>query len=490
MTHLHSLGRLRRDLPLPEDAVEPPLPGYQDLPEKVIQFGTGAFLRGFVDAFIDQANRTGRFCGRVVAVGSTGSGRSAALNDQDGLYTLSVRGIEAGRTVDKCTVISSVSRSLDAKEQWDDVLACARKPDIRLVVSNTTEVGIRLDEGDRMDLAPPRSFPGKMTAILFERATAFDFDPTRGVIVLCCELIERNGERLLEIVRDLARRWALGDRFTTWLTSANRFCSTLVDRIVPGRPDNPTAVLKRLGYQDELLVEAEPYHLWAIEGDDELRRRLEFTESIPGIVVTPNIEPYRERKVRILNGTHTIMVPLSLFCGNETVCETVRHPLTSRFVRRVMFDEIVPGIQTEGDAALEFAKHTLERFENPFIRHELRSILLQQTMKMGVRVLPSVKAFTRRSGYPPQAIAFGFAAYLLFLRDRGDLPADDGAESIRSFWPDAASPELPELAEFVVQVCALMGHAGLDGGFSHAVAEHLSSIMRIGVVPALEEFLG
>ncbi|MEX0747282.1 MAG: tagaturonate reductase [Rhodothermales bacterium] len=485
------LVRLSRDISLDGAAVDLPVSGYVDLPEKVIQFGTGAFLRAFADAFIDQANRAGGFCGRVVAVESTGSGRSVALNDQDGLYTLCVRGLERGLPVECCSIISSVSRALDSREQWNEVLACARNPEIKLVVSNTTEAGIRLDEGDRMDFSPPRSFPGKLTAFLYERAKSFEFDPSRGVIVLCCELIDRNGERLLEIVRDLAERWELGGRFQDWLSSSNRFCNTLVDRIVPGSPDRPAEAMRRLGYRDDLIVEAEPYRLWAIEGDVALRRRLGFADSDPGIVVVPDIEPYRERKVRILNGTHTIMVPLSLLCGNETVCDTMRHPLTSRFVRRVMLEEIVPSIELDTGAAWEFARLVIERFENPFIHHKLRSILLQQTLKMGVRVLPTVRAYTGRHGIPPHAIAFGFAAYLLLLREGDDFPPDEGAATVRDMWPGAASPARQELAAFVDRVCAHGGvfPAGVNGGFPRAVAEYLDSMIRQGVVPALEEFL-
>ena len=471
-----SLPRLSRNLTLNTAAVDPPVTGFSDLPERVVQFGTGAFLRGFVDAFLDQANRSGSFGGRVVAVGSTSSGRSSVLNDQDGLYTLCVRGYENGRMVERCAVVSSLSRALNANDEWREVLACARKPEIDFVISNTTEVGIRLDSDDRIDLDPPRSFPGKLTAFLHERARAFAYDPGKGVTVLCCELIEKNGEKLQEIVQTLARRWRLDTRFLEWLPAANRFCNTLVDRIVPGRPAEDSEILSRLGYSDDLLVEAEPYRLWAIEGDESLR--IEFAGADPGIIIAPDIRPYRERKVRILNGTHTIMVPLALLCGNQTVCETTKHPLMSQFIRRVMFDEIVAAM--DDDEAPAFAEHVLERFANPFIRHALRSILLQQTMKMEVRVAPSISDFERNKGVPPRAIAFGFAAYLLLIRDGRDLPQDDGAEAIREIWQSHAPHEIASAA------CERLG---IDSRFAGAVRDHLERIERRGVACALEEFV-
>ncbi|MDP9348113.1 MAG: tagaturonate reductase, partial [Gemmatimonadota bacterium] len=358
--------------------VSAPTPELLDLPERAVQFGTGAFLRGFVELFLDEANRRGHFGGRVVMVGSTGSGRDRVLSEQDGLYTLSVQGVDRGAVVEERRVIGSVSRALSARDQWDEVLAVAREPELELVLSNTTEVGITLDEEDRPDLAPPRSFPGKLTRFLYERARAFDYDPARGVVVLPCELIEDNGRRLREIVLALAARWELGDEFTAWLERAVPFCNTLVDRIVPGTPE--AAVLEELqaalGYRDGLLTTCEVYRLFAIEGDEALRARLRFAAADPGIVVTPDVAPYRERKVRLLNGAHTVTVPAALLSGCETVLEAVRHPLVGPFLRRVMLEEIVPHLEAPG--AEEFAHAVLDRFANPFIRHALLDISLQQ----------------------------------------------------------------------------------------------------------------
>lgn len=472
---------------------EPALEAHFDLPERILQFGTGAFLRGFVDFFIDEANRQGVFAGRAVMVGSTGSGRAARLNDQEGVYTLCVQGLQDGARVDRCRAVASVSRALAASERWDEVLACARSPELGFVVSNTTEVGIAFDAEDRLDLNPPRSFPGKLTAVLYERARAFDFDPAKGLVVLPCELVERNGDELRRIVLALAEQWELGEAFSAWVRTANRFCNTLVDRIVPGTPEGEVlaALVDRLGYRDDLLIQAEPYRLWAIEGDEALRRALPFAAADPGIIVAEEIEPYRERKVRILNGTHTIMVPLAYLCGRETVREAVDDPLTGAFVRHVMLREIVPSLETDPAMARAFADEVLDRFANPYIRHELLSITFQQTTKMRVRVLPSLFGYHRKQGRLPEGLPLGFAAFLWFLvgehRAPADrLPADDRAELVRSHYEANGNGAR---GAFVARVCAderLWG-TRLDRlpGFAEAVTGHLDRIATDGAAAAL-----
>jgi len=464
-----------------------------DLPERAVQFGTGAFLRGFVEYFLDVANHRGRFGGRVVMVGSTGSGRDRVLEEQDGLYTLSIRGVERGAVVEERRVIGSVSRALSARDQWSEVLACARDPELRLVFSNTTEVGITLDEEDRPDLAPPRSFPGKLTRFLYERATAFGFDAGRGVVVLPCELIEDNGDRLREIVLALAARWELGAEFTDWVERAVPFCNTLVDRIVPGTPEAETLeeMQVSLGYRDELLTTCEVYRLFAIQGDAALAARLGFAEVDPGIVVAADIAPYRERKVRLLNGAHTITVAAALLCGCETVLEAVRHPLLGPFLRRVMLEEIVPGLDVPG--AEEFAHAVLDRFANPFIRHALADISLQQTMKVRVRVVPSIVRHAERTGEAPPSLAFGFAAYLLFLRGEGERRPDDQGERVRRAWAAVPDDSRESIEDLVRTVCGDEALWGTDlarvPGLVEAVAEALARSVRDGVPAALEAHL-
>jgi len=482
--------------------VQLPPPDLLDLPEKAVQFGTGAFLRGFVDPFLDEANRRGHFGGRIVMIGSTGSGRDQVLNDQDGLYTLAIRGVEGSEVREEQRVISSVSRAISARSQWDEVLACARNPELELIFSNTTEVGIALDEDDDIALEPPRSFPGKLTRFLLERARAFDFDPAKGLVVIPCELLERNADRLRAIVLELTARWKLGERFTRWIEESVAFCNTLVDRIVPGTPSgNELAQLEEsLGYRDELLTMCEVYRLFAIEGDERLRRRLHFAEADPGIVVTGDIEPYRERKVRLLNGSHTIMVPTALLTGCDTVRSAMQDERVGAFIRRVMVREIMPGLDDPG--ASGFAHDVLDRFANPFIRHNLFDITLQGTTKMRVRVVPSILRFAGDTGQSPSSIAFGFAAFLLFLR--GDLherrraaglpvPADDQAERIRVLWTEVATDGTAGLDALVDRACGdrSLWDADLSEvpGFVPLVTDSLAQMLREGVGAALASHL-
>lgn len=479
-----------------------PEPRHLELPEKVVQFGTGAFLRGFVDYFIDQANREGHFGGRVVMVGSTGSGRDRALNEQDGLFTLSIQGIREGERFRENRVISSVSRAISSQSQWSDVLACARNPELQLIVSNTTEVGITLDEGDELTLDPPRSFPGKLTRFLLERGRIFDFAPERGVVVIPCELIEDNGDRLREIVLSLAGRWGVEDAFARWIESSVPFCNTLVDRIVPGTPssDRLEDLWADLGYQDDMLTACEVYRLFAIEGDAGLRARLGFAEADPGVIVTDDVTPYRERKVRVLNGTHTAMVPTALLCGHETVQEAVEDELVGAFVRRLMFDEIVPTLEAEGAEA--FAREVFDRFANPFIRHALLDITLQATMKMRVRNVPTIVRYAERFGRTPPSFAFGLAAFLQFMR--GDVqeaaraqgtrvPPDDQSEKLRALWrslPDSGDTALQGLARAFLADAALWERdlTALPG-LAEAVGRYLIRIERDGARAALADHL-
>lgn len=484
------------------DGLGVPTPEVLSLPERAVQFGTGAFLRGFVDAILDDANRRGAFGGCVVAVASTESGRGDAINTQDGLYTLVTRGLGDSGPEAEARVVGSVSRVLAAATEWDAVLACARSPELRLVFSNTTEVGIVLDGFDRADSAPPLSFPGKLTRFLYERARAFDFDPSRGVVVLPCELIGDNGERLLEIVTALARRWRLGADFERWLGVAVPFCNTLVDRIVPGAPSEAelSEMEQRLGYHDPMLTVAEVYRLFAIEGDAALGERIGFALSDPTVVVARDIAPYRERKVRLLNGTHTIAAPLALLCGCTTVGEAMGHDLVGPFIRTVLLDELVPVVDSPG--AGTFAHDVLRRFANPFLHHALIDITLQGTAKMRLRVLPSVAAWAHRAGRVPPSLALGFAAYLWYMR--GDFagarahsglssPADDEGGCVRAHWArsEEHGSEPRELVEQVGRDRSLWG-ADLTElpGFTAAVAAHLARIASAGTEGALAAHLG
>ena len=473
-----------------------------DLPELAVQFGTGALLRGFLDDFLHRANVAGMFGGRVAMIASTGSSRDRAIRDQDGLYTLVVEGIENGERVQETRVISSVSRAFSASDEWQDVLALARMPQLQYVFSNTTEVGIVADEVAQVDDAPPKSFPAKLTRFLWERAQALEFSSTAGLVVIPCELIENNGARLKEIVVSLAHRWQLGSTFAEWLDESVQFCNTLVDRIVPGTPRGSDAqrITDMLGYEDALLTCCEPYRLFAIEGDEALRAKLTWTNVDSGIVVAPDISPYRKRKVRLLNGAHSLMVSASLLLGFEIVRDAVNDARIHAFVRRAMFDEIAPVLGAEG--AVEFAEAVLDRFRNPFINHALIDITLQATMKVRVRVVPSVQRYIEVHGRVPHALAFGFATFLLFMdgrtqaerRERGlSVPPDEQGERLHAMWKTVPDDVAVSMGAFVDAVCRDTALWGTDltqlPGFCAAVAEHLQRARSAGVGAALEAMI-
>lgn len=493
MTAAAQLSRsLLRSAEFRAAVVERPTEDMLELPERAIQFGTGGFLRGFVEYFIDSANRVGTFNGRVVAVASTSSARNNILNQQNGLYTLVVEGMHEGRASREIRIVSSLSRALSAASEWDEVLNLARNPNIEIVFSNTTEVGIMLDEPDVPDL-PPRSFPGKLTMWLFERAKATAFSTDKPVIVIPCELVEQNGDRLREIVMLLCDQWALGDDFLKWLSSSVVFCNTLVDRIVPGKPSNEklTALETELGYRDELLTVCEPYRLFAIEAPADVRDQFSFAAGDEGVIMTDDVEPFRFRKVRLLNGSHSILAPVALLCGLSTVSESVADPQIGEYLRRIMFDETLPVCDAPDAAA--FASDVLERFSNPYIAHALSDITLHATAKMRVRVVPTIVDYWRQERRLPDLTCFGFAAFLLF-RSREEhsankLPVDESSSLIRTARIKAGD----NIDGFIETVCCDRSFWGMDlselPGFTDCVTAHASAIAREGIRPALNQLM-
>ena len=476
-------------------AVALPAPSLLELPERAVQFGTGGFLRGFVEYFIDSANRTGSFDGRIVAIGSTGSGRDDVVNDQQGLYTLVVEGLENGRPVREFKLISSLSRALSANAEWSDVLQLARNPDIALVFSNTTEVGIVLDTDDELG-DPPRSFPGKLTSFLYERAITFGYSAESGLDVIPCELIERNGEKLRSIVLELAERWNLGSSFERWIRERVVFCNTLVDRIVPGSPsaEKRAEIEETIGYKDDLITVCEPYRLFAIECPSECRGGLRFADADPGIIITDDIEPYRLRKIRLLNGAHSLLAPVGLLCGASTVYEAMSDDVVGAYLRRTMYDELVAALDAPN--AGTFAREVVERFANPYLAHSLIDITLHGTAKMKVPVIPSIVDFASREHRVPELIAFGFAAFILFLR--GELqqkrlaeglavPADENGAVIRDLWMTGSATQVAHV------VCADKSLWDVDltaiNGFADAVGLHLERMEQTGVRSALQQLL-
>ncbi|MBL0940025.1 MAG: tagaturonate reductase [Gemmatimonadaceae bacterium] len=491
-------------LPALPDAAQVIVPAasVRDLPERAIQFGTGAFLRGFVDYFLDVANAAGQFNGRVVAVGSTGSGRDRAFGEQDGLYTLVSRGLENGALIEERRIVGAVSRALSAQDEWADVLACARSPHLSLVFSNTTEVGFTLDEGDALDAAPPRSFPGKLTRFLLERARTFAFAPSKGLIVLPCELLEQNGAQLRRLVLQVAELWECEPGFARWVQESVTFCDTLVDRIVPGAPrgEDAAQLQRTLGYQDSLLTTAECFRLFVIAGDDVLKARLGFADADAGIVVTPDIAAYRTRKVSLLNGAHTVSVATALLTGCDTVLQAMQHPAVGTYLQRVLLDEILPVVDAPNADA--FARSVLERFANPHVQHALIDITLHGTTKWRVRVVPTLVRAVERTGRVPDGIAFGLAAHLVFARGEIaaarksaglSVPADELGDVIRAAWQGVDDRSTTSLQSFVKRVLEDTSLWGVDLSvlpqLQHTVVTHVSRICSQGALRALDALL-
>lgn len=459
------------------------------LPEKVLQFGTGVLLRGLPDYFIDKANRQGIFNGRVVAVKSTDAGDVAAFAKQDCLYTLCIRGLEAGRPVSENIISTAISRVLSAREQWPEVLACAANPQLEIVISNTTEVGMQLlKEG--VDQSPPASFPGKLLAFLLARYHVFHGDRAKGLVIVPTELLPENGALLRSIVLELAQWNKLEPDFIGWVKNACTFCNSLVDRIVPGRPssEKATTLEAELGYCDDLLSVAEPYRLWAIEGGEKVAEILSFNKADrEAVVITQDIGRYRERKLRLLNGTHTLSCGLAHLAGFVTVSAAMRDPDMAAFVEHLMLGEIAPAIPytlPPGDAQ-QFGRQVLDRFRNPSVEHRWLSITVQYSAKMRMRNVPVLLEHYRRKNAVPVCFALGFAAFLCFFHQPEQPVQDDRAAYFFEKWQTCLPGDLVQkvLSDNELWGCDLTKLPG----FSEKVSQFVSDILEKGARHVLHQ---
>lgn len=381
---------------------------------KVIQFGTGALLRGLNDWVIQQANDQDIFNGGIIAVGSTGSGRTLSMNAQNGLFTHRIEGFTGGESVQKFQLNSSILQAYSARDAWSEILKLVQEPGIEVILSNTTEVGLQYQEED-VSAMPPQSYPAKLTALLHER---FKHHPAQGFIILPTELVVDNGKVLQGLVLQQIDANGLGEEFKTWVLNENHFCSTLVDRIVTGSP-SPEGYLEmsqELGYEDKMLTVSEVYRLWAIEGPPHLASRISFVNADPGVILADDITPYRERKLRILNGSHTISVALGYLYGLDNIVNCMRDEHMSAFMCRVMEEEIVPSLPESVSGGEEFAKEVQDRFRNPYLDHKLLSITFQYTSKMKMRNGATFQRYVEKTGHAPKLMCLGFAAYMRFLK--------------------------------------------------------------------------
>lgn len=485
----------------PEKVTIPPANVF-DLPEKVLQFGTGILLRGLPDFFIDKANRNGIFNGRVVVVKSTSKGDATLFDSQDGLYTLCEKGIVSGKKIENSTIHSSISRVLTAQNDWKQILECAHNKEMNIIISNTTEAGIRLVSDD-INRNPPVSFPGKLLAFLYERFKAFKGDEHTGFVVIPTELISDNGKKLEAIVLELAHLNSLEPEFIDWVEKCNFFCNSLVDRIVTGMPDESTrnAIENELGYKDELLTVCEVYRLWAIEGGEKIRQICSFADADKGVVIANDIELQRELKLRLLNGTHTLTCGFAFLAGIDTVQHAMENQFSERFIENLMKNELAPSIPYEINEQVkeEFISNTLDRFRNPHINHQWKNITLNYTAKMKLRCIPLLINYCRENNTAPPLFALGFAAYIFFMKavtQKGKafygemngapyLIEDEMAEKFFGFWKNNS---IEEIVENVLQ-SGVFWDTDLSKlpGFQKAVTANLKSIVKNGIIEIYEQ---
>jgi len=423
---------LSNHLNLPNDSVF-------NLPEKVLQFGTGVLLRGLCDYFIDKANKQGVFNGRIVVVKSTDKGDADDFNEQDGLFTHAVKGIENGQAIEKYILNASISRTLSARSQWHEILNCAKNPQMQIVLSNTTEVGIAFLENDKITNNPPASFPVKLLAFLHERWKEFKGSAESGMVIVPTELVVGNGDMLKEIVFKQAQNNNLEPEFIDWLKNYNYFCNSLVDRIVPGKPEKEIIdeLQKKFGYEDNLMILSEVYRLWAIQGDEHIRKVLSFAQADSGVIIERDIEIYRELKLRMLNGTHSLQCGMSYLLGFRTVKDVMANGYLSRIITNLMLGEMSLAIPYKIDAKIRdrFGRMVLDRFRNPFLNHKLLDITVQYTTKMKMRNIPVLLQYYREFGKPPELFAMGFAAYLQFMKGEKEVNGTYYGESNGEYYP-------------------------------------------------------
>lgn len=378
--------------------------------ETIIQFGSGNFLRGFADHFIHILNEKGLYDGKIVIVQPTKGGKTSIINEQNGRYNLFLRGIENEEEICEHTEILSVSRGIDPYADFVEYLKLAENPDIRFIISNTTEAGIEFDESYAFSDKPALSFPGKLTQLLYRR---FELK-LPGFVLLPCELIDSNGDELKKCILKYAELWNLGDSFIHWIEKENTFCNTLVDRIVTGYPkDEAEQLCKKIGYKDKLLNTAEPFHLWVIEGNFE--NELPFKKAGINVIWTDDVSTYKKMKVRILNGSHTALVFPSLLCGTETVKDSIDDKNLNEYLNTCLFGYTLPALgETEENIA--FAKSVIERFSNPYIKHLWQSISLNSVSKFSVRVLPTILEYLNAVKKLPKPLVFSLACLIEYYK--------------------------------------------------------------------------
>ncbi|HCC52853.1 MAG TPA: tagaturonate reductase, partial [Porphyromonadaceae bacterium] len=422
-------------------------------PERIIQFGEGNFLRAFVDWIVYNMNEKTDFNGSVVVVQPIEKGMIDMLNGQDCLYHVNLQGLDNGEVVNTLTLIDVISRALNPYTEHEAFLKLAEQPEMRFVISNTTEAGITFDPSCKLTDAPASSYPGKLTQLLYHRFRTFNGDKTKGFIIFPCELIFLNGHKLKETIYQYIEYWDLGEEFKSWFTEACGVYATLVDRIVPGFPRKDIAeIQKKLGYNDNLVVQGEIFHLWVIEAPQEVAKEFPADRAGLNVLFVPSEEPYHERKVTLLNGPHTVLSPVAYLAGIDIVRDACRHEVIGKYIRKVMFEELMETLNLPKDELEKFANDVLERFNNPFVDHQVTSIMLNSFPKYETRDLPGLKTYLERKGKLPEGLVLGLAAIITYYK--GGVRADGAAivpndapaimELLNTLWSTGSTQKVAE----------------------------------------------
>ncbi len=474
----------------------------KERPVKVLQFGEGNFLRGFADYMIDIANERGYFDGDVVLVKPKEGGSLEKFHKQECQYTVSLKGIEGNKASVRNRIVTCVTDAVAAYEEYGRYSEYAKLASLRFIVSNTTEAGIVYDGSDRPEMTPPHSFPGKLTKFLYERYRYFGGAADKGLIMLPTELIDDNGIRLKECVVKLAVLWQLEDGFRAWLDEACIFCSTLVDRIVSGYPkDEEGDLWKQFGYEDHLIVAGEPFALWVIESREDISGEFPLGEAGLPVILTDCQKPYKQRKVRILNGAHTSFAPASYLAGNDYVLQSMEDRLIYEFMHDTVYDEIIPTLALPEKELKDFAEAAVVRFCNPYVKHALLSIALNSVSKWRARCLPSFLGYVEKNGKLPGHLTFSLAALMAFctgsecsgkalIGKRGDEKYEIlDEEAVLRFFAENSGKDTGEFVRLFLSGEEFFGQdlTGIDG-LTDRVTAYLTEIKRLGMRGAMEKY--
>lgn len=476
------------------------------MPERIIQFGEGNFLRAFVDWILWNMNQRTNFNGSVVVVQPIERGMVDWLNGQDGLYHVNLQGRLNGEAVNTLERIDVISRALNPYTQNWAYMALAEQPEMRFVISNTTEAGIAFDPACKLSDTPASSYPGKLVQLLYRRYQTFNGDPSKGLIIMPCELIFLNGHRLKECIYQYIDLWKedLGadyEGFREWFTKYNYVCATLVDRIVPGFPRKEIAdIQQKIGYKDNLVVQAEIFHLWVIEKPEnmtceELRQEFPAEKAGLHVLIAESEKPYHERKVTLLNGPHTVLSPVAYLSGVDIVRDACNHPILSKYIHKVQFEELMETLNLPIDELKQFASDVLERFNNPYVDHQVTSIMLNSFPKFQARDLPGVKTFLERKGHLPEGLVFGLAAIITYykggVREDGAPITPNDDEKIMQLLKDLwATEDTQKVTDGVLSAEFIWGEdLHSVHGLAELVKKDLDLIMAKGMLEALKTIL-